>query len=44
MMSVPEVIGGLGFFVRPMFDVISAEIEAAYLAQTDTPTYLTRVS
>ena len=32
MMSVPEVIDGLGFFVRPMFDVIAGEIGAAYTA------------
>lgn len=30
MMSVQEVIDGLGFFVRPLFDVIAAEIETAY--------------
>jgi len=44
MMSVPEVIGGLGFFVRPMFDVISGEIEAAYAAQMRVPSRVTRVS
>jgi len=36
MMSVQEVINGLTFFVRPMFAVIAAEIEAGY--QTAQPT------
>jgi N-acyl amino acid synthase of PEP-CTERM/exosortase system len=30
MMSVQEVIDGLGFFVRPLFAVISREMETAY--------------
>ena len=30
MMSVAEVIDGLNFFVRPLFAVITAEMEAAY--------------
>jgi len=30
MMSVQTVIDGLGFFVRPLFAVISAEMETAY--------------
>jgi N-acyl amino acid synthase of PEP-CTERM/exosortase system len=30
MMSVQETIDGLGFFIRPLFDVIAAEIETAY--------------
>jgi N-acyl amino acid synthase of PEP-CTERM/exosortase system len=42
MMSVSEVTRGLGFFVRPMFDVIAAEIDAACSA-SDART-LTRVS
>jgi len=30
MMSVQDIIDGLSFFVRPLFAVIAAEIEAAY--------------
>ena len=30
MMSVPDVIGGLNFFLRPMFAVIASEIDASY--------------
>ena len=32
MMSVQEIIANLGFFVRPLFDVIAHEVEAAYRA------------
>jgi N-acyl amino acid synthase of PEP-CTERM/exosortase system len=43
MMSVEEVVNGLGFFVRPMFDVISGEIEAACRAHSPKPA-VTRAS
>jgi len=29
MMSVPEIIGGLNFFVRPLFDLLTQEIDEA---------------
>lgn len=35
MMSVREIVGGLNFFLRPMFAVIASEIDACYLR---TPT------
>ena len=34
MMSVQDIIDGLSFFVRPLFAVIAAEIEAAYRSAT----------
>jgi N-acyl amino acid synthase of PEP-CTERM/exosortase system len=44
MMSVPEVIGSLNFFVRPMFDVIADEIETSY-EQTNVASFdVTRAS
>jgi hypothetical protein len=32
MLRVNEVIDGFGAFVRPLYDVIAGEIEAAYRA------------
>lgn len=36
VMSVREVIDGLGYFVRPMFAVIASEIDASYRAAVGT--------
>jgi N-acyl amino acid synthase of PEP-CTERM/exosortase system len=47
MMSVQEVIEGLSFFIRPLFTVIAAEIEAGYRAAqsaTKRPSSLTPAS
>lgn len=46
MMSVPEVIDGLNFFLRPMFAVIANEVDASYrgVATGAPPTALTRAS
>jgi N-acyl amino acid synthase of PEP-CTERM/exosortase system len=44
MMSVPEVIDSLNFFVRPMFEVIAEEIETSYQPAKATPFELTRAS
>jgi hypothetical protein len=30
MMSVEEIIDGLSFFVRPLFEVIAEQMETAY--------------
>ena len=40
MMSVQEVIDGLHFFVRPLFAVISGEMETAYRQHKDAPALL----
>jgi N-acyl amino acid synthase of PEP-CTERM/exosortase system len=44
MMSVSEVIDGLNFFVRPLFDVIAGEIDDAYARQAGNEPAVTRAS